>query len=336
MRKHAVPPAAVAFALTFLGCEQTATGPDLPRDLGPSLAIEGVSEFPTTSVLGGACIDSGSPVSWWPGEDNFDDVVDTNPIARSNGVTFAPGVVGQGFRINPFTLAGQSFMEIDDSPNLRPANFTIDLWAQRFCAGQNNNDHVGNILVQKAIEDNNLAGLVLSYLIAWNQDDQIVAGVSFEDDVGAPVQLVGTSVHPFGSVVHVALSFDGTTATLYVNGAAEATFDASGRPPVAYGGGSMVVGATFAAARNAGFPRSPDGIIDEVEIFDYALLPGQIQEIYDTEGACKVAEPEPEVLEVEVDIRPGSDHNPINLGGGKGAKSQKRWKPPAMRSSSRQ
>ena len=63
MRKHAVPPAAVAFALTFLGCEQTATGPDLLRGLGPSLAIEGASEFPTALVLGGTCIDSGSPVS---------------------------------------------------------------------------------------------------------------------------------------------------------------------------------------------------------------------------------------------------------------------------------
>ena len=81
----------------------------------------------------------------------------------------------------------------------------------------------------------------------------------------------------------------------------------------------MIVGATLRAVRTQ-FPRSPDGIIDELEIFDYALTPGQIQAIYDTEGACKVA-PEP-YPDVDIDIKPGSDDNPINLGG-KSAKSEK-------------
>ena len=325
MQKHAVSPAAVAFALTFLGCEQTATGPDLPRDLGPSLAIEGVFEFPTALVLGGTCIDSGSPVSWWPGEDDFNDVVGENHIVRDNGVEFTAGVVGQGFRISPFTEAGQSFMEIDDPlmdiddprDDLQPANFTIDLWAQRFGQGQNY-DSFGNILVQKAIDDDVLSAGV-SYLISWNNANKIVALLSFS--VGAPVILEGTSAHGFADpdadpadpFVHVALTYDGTTARLYVNGTVE-DYDAPGRS-VAYGEGSMVVGATFQAARNS-FPRSPDGIIDELEIFNYALTGDQIEQIYSTEGACKL--PEEPSPEVDVDIKPGSNDNPINLGAGSG------------------
>ena len=83
----------------------------------------------------------------------------------------------------------------------------------------------------------------------------------------------------------------------------------------------MIVGATFRAIRTR-FPRAPDGIIDELEIFDYALTGDQIEQIYDNEGACKVApEPSPEVV---VDIKPGSDVNPINLG--KSAKSGKSGK----------
>ena len=316
MRRHAVPPAVVAFALISLGCDQMATGPDLPRDVGPSLAIERASESPTALVLGGTCIDSGSPVSWWPGEGNNDDVAGTNPITlRSGGVTFAPGVVGQGFRFDQ-TLGEQPFMEIDDSPDLRPATFTIDLWAQRFSAGQNY-DIVGNILVLKAIDDDDqFAGL--SYFISWNNADKILAWLFFED-VGAPVILEGTSVHPFGSILHVALTYNGTTATLYVNGTAEATFDPPGSPVVAYGPGAVVVGSTFRAVRTR-FPRSPDGIIDELEIFDYALTLDQIREIYETEGACKLRyESSPEV---DIDIKPGSEDNPINLGAG-GGKSGK-------------
>ena len=77
----------------------------------------------------------------------------------------------------------------------------------------------------------------------------------------------------------------------------------------------MVVGATFQAARNS-FPRSPDGIIDESEIFNYALTGDQIEQIHSTEGACKL--PEEPSPEVDVDIKPGSNDNPINLGAGSG------------------
>ena len=153
-----------------------------------------------------------------------------------------------------------------------------------------------------------------------------MAWIQFEDDLAVDItRLVGTSVHAFGSVVHVALSFDDTTATLYANGTAEAMFDATGRPPVAYGPGSVLIGVTPVFAR-LGFPRSPNGIIDELEIFNYALTGDQIEQIYLTEGACKL--PEEPSPEVDVDIKPGSDDNPINLGagGGKSAKSEKNRK----------
>ena len=353
LRKHTLLVATFALSMTLLGCELSLTGPDIVPDLPDlkdakdAVAFEQLASVAAASVQGSTCVAPGSAVSWWPGEDNFDDVAGTNPIARTGGVAFEPGVVGQGFRFNQGL--GQPFLEIDDSPSLRPATFTIDFWAQRFGAGQNN-DAFGNILVEKAIDDGNLAGLILSYFIAWTQDDRIQAGVFFEDDAAVDIRLVGSSVHPFGSVVHVALSFDGVTATLYVNGTAEDTYDASGRPPVAYGGGSVVIGATFPAARNAGFPRSPDGIVDELEIFNFALTSDQILQIYQTSGACKLpAEPDPEpepeapsVHEVQVDIKPGGERNVIRFPknwlrqkSGKSAKSGKSEKSGKSRKSVR-
>ena len=296
LRKHVLPAASVALTIASLGCDLSPMAPDIVPDLKRVLAIEQVPVSVAASVQGPTCVAPGSVVSWWPGEDNFDDVAGTNPILRTSGVAFAPGVVGQGFRLDQGL--GQPFMEIDDAPDLRLQKFTIDFWAQRFGPGQNPTVPDGNILLQKAVEDaGTQPGAPLSYTINWRPDDKIVASVFFEDDDGVPIiRLVGTSDHPFGLVVHVALTFDAATAiaTLYVNGAPEATFDASGRPPVVYGGGSLVIGATFQFARNAGFPRSPDGIIDELEILDVALGAAQIQEIYQTNGACKVPQPDPE------------------------------------------
>lgn len=273
LRKHLLPAAAITFALTFLGCDMSLVGPDIAPDLPDMgdlkdvLTFEQVTFSATASVETSTCVAPGSAVSWWPGEDNFDDVAGTNPITRHSGVRFEPSVVGQGFR---FEL-GQPFLEIDDAPDLRPATFTIDFWAQRFGPGQNNDDEVGNVLVGKGIMDGSLTGSVVSYFVSWRADDRIVASITFEDEdfsTGAvPLRMIGTSVHPFGSVVHVALSFDGTTATLYINGIAEDTYDATGQPPVAYGPGSVVVGAAIEIARRWGFPRSLDGIVDELELF---------------------------------------------------------------------
>ena len=67
--------------------------------------------------------------------------------------------------------------------------------------------------------------------------------------------------------------------------------------------------------------QHPAGVIDELEIFDYVLTDDQI---YLTKGACKL--PEEPSPEVDVDIKPGSDDNPINLGtgSGKGGKNSRK------------
>lgn len=51
-----------------------------------------------------------------------------------------------------------------------------------------------------------------------------------------------------------------------------------------------------------------DGLVDEVEIFDRALTAAEIQAIFDAGGAGKC-----KAVTVEIDIKPGSDPNSINL-----------------------
>ena len=67
-------------------------------------------------------------VSWWPGEENADDIQDGNDGTLQNGATFAAGMVGQAF----------SFDGIDDSVHVGNAstlhvsagNFTVEAWVK--------------------------------------------------------------------------------------------------------------------------------------------------------------------------------------------------------------
>ena len=196
-----------------------------------------------------------------------------------------------------------SQMEIDGSDHtLEPEAFTIDLWAERLGDGQNRKGgrFPANILIQKAI-DGSLEGSVLSYNIGWMDDGHIFATVSFEN--GDPVFIESTNSFPDGKLpdsrhpIFIALTVDHHNATpravtLYVYDpslpgfdANQGTVDVTGRGRVEYGDGMTIVGATVKAARDVGFPRSFDGIIDEVEIFGKALTEPELRDIF-VHGKC--------------------------------------------------
>ncbi len=283
--------------LGLIACEGSITSVS-----DPDIALE----VPASTGLGqGSCVAPAADlISWWPGDGDFADLVGTNPVSGTVGVSFEPGVVDEAFRFHG--LPGH-YIQIADSNVLRPAAFTVDLWAERFGPGlgTSNNDIYGNMLVQKAITDNSLDGSFFSYFISWRGDGTIAAGVYFDNDpggAGAPVRIVTTESFPNNTPVFIALSVDGPAVTLYVNGAVKGTFDATGLGSVAYGTGSMVIGNNWQEGRRLGYHRTPDGTVDEVELFGRALPIGEIQAIYDAgpAGKCKDGNEAPVVPVVEV------------------------------------
>jgi hypothetical protein len=215
-------------------------------------------------------------VSWWPGDGNADDIIDGNTGVLVNGVTFATGVVGQGF----------SFDGVDDrvrvaaSPSLNiVGDVTVDLWAKRASfTGQT------QMLISKGAGSG--AGgvdLPTSYNIHFASDNTITAG--FERADGSNAFVTGPAITDTG-FHHYAYVRSGNTHQLYVDGVLVASDTFTGSP------GStadidLLIGGVRGAANSAG--SLFNGIIDEVEIFNRALSASEIQAIFaaGSDGKCK-------------------------------------------------
>src|SRR5262249_41608057 len=65
-------------------------------------------------------------VSWWPGDDNADDIIDGNDGILQNGATFATGLVDQAFLLDGI----DDFVDVGNAPNLHVSEgeFTVDAW----------------------------------------------------------------------------------------------------------------------------------------------------------------------------------------------------------------
>ncbi|MBI2834589.1 MAG: LamG domain-containing protein [Acidobacteria bacterium] len=219
-------------------------------------------------------------VSWWPGDDDASDIVDSNHGTLQNGATFASGKVGPAFG-----LTGSEFVEVADSAGVRvPTAITLDAWI-------NVADAAGSrVIVAKAQASGNWN----SYYFGLS-DGKLILG--FDDAstshygywaTSAAVISANTWYHVGGTWQNAA--GDVTDAKLYVDGIEQTV------QLVANQG----YGATFALyytalplylGRSQSELTGSEGLIliDEVELFDRALDATEIADIYTAgaEGKCK-------------------------------------------------
>jgi len=215
--------------------------------------------------------------SWWPGETDGRDLAGANPATPQGNVTFLPAMVGQGFHFD----GTNSYLQVADSPSLRPEVFTIDAWV-KFDSPVTS----PQVLLSKYDTLNNTAG----YMLYATPGEM---GPVFEFMLGSappygPLYVTAWSpeITP-GVFYHVAATWDGTTAKLYVNGALQAEetpvwsgygYDTQSLP-LLMGGGDPNFIAWFA------------GTLDEVEFYGRALSPEEIAAIYMAGGAGKCTAP---------------------------------------------
>ena len=286
----------VILTIALVACEEPITG--IPEPVVEA-AVEAAP--PVEAVTSVASSMHTTLISRWSGDDGFKDSAGDNDIVRDGGGVTATsgGVKGKAFL---FPGTGGQFLEIDDDPmDLRPDEYTIELWAQRLGAGEDPTFD-NTPLIQKANKEEGFFNPGLTYFIDWSGDvdwnsapdvdennepiHRITADAAFAPTPATtdiPAGLISGPV-PDDEWVHVALTVAALAApgdyktTLYVNGLPTGDFTTKTGKPF-YGDGSIVVG-NFPIWVRKDRPFTFNGCIDEIGIHSGALTATEIMEIY--------------------------------------------------------
>jgi hypothetical protein len=206
-------------------------------------------------------------ISWWPAGGNALDVTTNHNDGTLHGnATYAAGEVGQAFTFD----GNGDFIEVTNSASLSPTNgITVDAWV--FVEG---GQSTHRDIVSKDGE---------------TTDRQFVITVSDQNKFRAHIgvsnvlyYIDATNTVPLSNWTHVAMTYDKTNLSLYVNGVRQTTGAVSGpimvtAEPVRIGGGAP-------AGRTQCYFT---GRIDEPDIFSRALSASEIKAIYDAGPAGK-------------------------------------------------
>jgi hypothetical protein len=217
-------------------------------------------------------------VGWWPGESNTVDIVGgDNGTLSPSGATYAPGMVGQGFRLD----GTNGYVQIPDSAALRPANVTAEAWVW---LDPNAPTTAGEYIIFKR---NTWTYLYEGYSLAkthnYNGDGTYSDYFQFVATRDGNQQIAtSTTVAQRGVWYHVAGTYDGNTLTIYVNGVAEGSTVAGFA--LTYDTLPVYLGTSGEPAPLQGFLA---GIIDEASIYNRALGSNEIAAIYNAGSAGK-------------------------------------------------
>jgi hypothetical protein len=256
-------------------CWMSAVLPVTPRAAATSLIVDGCLPPPSGMV------------SWWPGDDNANDIVGVNHGALQNGATFAAGMVGPGFSLD----GTNDYVRVPSSASLNPTgSFTLDAWIFPTF-----DTPLGSIV--KKWGDQGDYNDQREYIIEYASPG--ILGFSISDDAHQNDSAFHGFITPAGVVSlnawsHVAAVYDQSTGTrrIFVNGVQVA--ERTDAPiTITNGGADFTIGAHQRSSTNAEFFFP--GIIDEVEFFNRALSQEEIAAIFNagSAGKCKDLTPPP-------------------------------------------
>jgi hypothetical protein len=214
-------------------------------------------------------------VSWWPGDDNANDIAGGNNGSLVGGATVAPGLVGQAFRFDGMN----DYVDVGDVD--LSSTFSVDAWIRP-------NDVT---TTQMIISKDDGIGPARSYFFAVEPGGTLVGSVR-NTSGGFTQYRTAIPVVTGGGWQHVAMTYDGSAPPA---GKMEFYADGVGYPisivgPYDSGGTpennalTLKVGVMGDALTN---PFS--GLLDELELFNRVLTGAEIQAIFSagSAGKCK-------------------------------------------------
>ena len=215
-------------------------------------------------------------VGWWPGDGNADDRVDGRHGTLVNGAAFSPGVVGDAFSLDGM----DDRVDIPLEGGVFTTGLTVDAWVRP-----------NSIKPDSRVVGREFHPVVCTYpFVVFDIDlrgdtgNRAVFFVATSDAVLH--QITGTSAIPIGAFTHLAGTYDGSVARLYVNGVLENSLTVFGTLQDSLE--AVVVGNAGNSCRPVGGGLVEfDGLIDEVELYGRALDASEIQSIFNAGSAAR-------------------------------------------------
>ncbi len=204
-------------------------------------------------------------MGWWPGDGDTRDIQGQNPAQGLGGLGYAPGEVGEAFDLDGTSQHAQVAAPV--GLPLGNAPRTLSLWL-RLTRGFAQTTESG-IFQYGSNADGQMFGLITSanasgrlYFFGHNAD------------------LAGSTVLQVGSWYHAAVTHDGTTVKLYVNGQPEGSRTAALNTTLNADG--VTIGLRPPSTRW-------QGQLDEIMLFDRALTGEEVAAIYaaGSGGVCR-------------------------------------------------
>jgi RHS repeat-associated protein len=218
-------------------------------------------------------------VSWWAGQGNANDSIGFNNGMLVNGATFAPGKVGQAFNLD----GTNDYVQVPDSAQIRlGTSFSVELWFYQRSAKPGD----GSRLLDKVTAGQSDGYLLDTYDGATGRKLRLCMGGSCGR---------GNTVYSLNAWHHAAVTYDGTTLTLFLDGQPDGSFAGIPAPPV--NALPLFIGAPHVGCGGGcGLVEYFNGLLDEVSLYDRALVASEVQAIYNagTVGKCPPPVP-PEV-----------------------------------------
>lgn len=214
-------------------------------------------------------------VAWWTGNGTANDALGQNDGTLQNGATFAPGKVGQAFKLD----GEDDYVTLGVLPELKGAkSLTIVAWINMADYSNSVGSIVGKWNSFPANNDN-------SFLL----DAEVKKGrfaLNFDDSTGEYLE-ANTQI-PTNEWLHIAATWrssDGA-AVIYKNGIPDGQLTIGAGKTLRYHENYPAVIGEFGVIR--GTPYKFHGLIDEVAIFNRALSALEVQSIYNagSVGMC--------------------------------------------------